>query len=100
MNIILKIPKEFEEHYNRDHFKDSLSRLVFDIRSLDDAGLYEGLAGNYEFELLEMLITAFSHSIPMSSLMGKLCLNSMYGLSAIYEDTDKVFMKEGDKNEN
>ena len=91
MNIILKIPKEFEEHYNRERFKDSLERINLDIRSLK----FEGLSGTYDYEVVEMLITAFSYSIPMSSCMGKLCLNSMYGLSAISAYTDKGFMKEG-----
>lgn len=95
MQIILTIPKEFEEHYMKDRFKDSLSRLAFDIRSLDDAGQYEGLAGNYEFETLEMLIKAFAGSFPMSSHVGKLALNSIYGTCAIYADTDNGLMKEG-----
>lgn len=99
MQIILTIPKEFEDHYKKDRFKDSLSRLVFDIRSLDDAGVYEGLAGNYEFETLEMLAKALEGSIPLTSCVGKLTLNSIYGVSAtsIYADTDNGLMKEGDK---
>ena len=98
MNIILKIPKEFEEHYNRDRFKDSLGRLVYDIRTFEEEGLYEGLAGNYEFETLEMLAKALEGSIPLTSRVGKLALNSIYGVSAtsIYADTDNVLMKEGD----
>lgn len=95
MQIILNIPKEFEEHYNRDRFKDSLSRLIFDIRSLDDAGLYEGLAGNYDFEVLEMLIKALDMSF-LSSYAAKLIMNSVYGTNAKYADTDNVLMKEGD----
>lgn len=100
MHIILNIPKEFEEHYNRDHFKDSLSRLTFDIRTFEEEGLYEGLAGNYEFETLEMLAKALERSFPLSSRVGKLALNSVYGVSAtsIYADTDNGLMKEGDKN--
>ena len=99
MNIILKIPKEFEEHYKKDHFKDSLSRLVFDIRFFESEGLYEGLAGNYEFETLEMLAKALEGSIPLTSRVGKLALNSIYGVSAtsIYADTDNGLMK-GDRS--
>ena len=67
MNIILNIPKEFEEHYNKDRFKDSLSRVAFDIRSYN----YEGLAGNYDIEALEMLIKALDRSI-LSSHVAKL----------------------------
>ena len=96
MFIVLKIPKEFEEHYNKDHFKDSLSRLAFDIRTLFNEGLYEGLAGNYDVEVLEMLNNAVVGSFPMSSHVGKLVLNSVYGISAIYAGTDNGLMKEGD----
>lgn len=53
MRIEIEIPKEFEEHFARDRFRDSLSRLRF------DAG---NLAGLYEKEVTDMLITAFSHA--------------------------------------
>ena len=76
MQIILNIPKEFEEHYNKDRFKDSLSRVAFDIRSYN----YEGLAGNYDIEALEMLIKALDRSI-LSSHAAKLIMNSVYGKS-------------------
>ena len=101
MNIILHIPKEFEEHYNKDHFKDSLSRLIFDIRTFEEEGLYEGLAGNYEFETLEMLAKALAGSFPLSSRVVKLAMNSIYGVSAttIYADTDNGLMKEREDKE-
>ena len=84
MNIILKIPKEFEEHYARDRFKDSLERVAFDVKTLK----YEGLAGNYDIEALEMLISVLNKSF-LSSHAAKLILNSVYGKSAICADTDK-----------
>lgn len=90
MQIILNIPKEFEEHYNKDRFKDSLSRVVFDIRSRN----FEGVSGNYDVEVLEMLIKVLDRSI-LSSHAAKLIMNSVYGQSAIYADTDKGLMKEG-----
>lgn len=61
MNIILKIPKEFEEHYEKDRFKDSLERVAADIRSLK----FDGLSGKYELETLEMLIKAFDKSLKL-----------------------------------
>lgn len=61
MNIILIIPKEFEEHYEKDRFKDSLERAAADIRSLN----FEGLSGKYELETLEMLIKAFDKSLKL-----------------------------------
>ena len=53
MKIEIVIPKEFEEHFKRDRFKDSLRRLKYDARL--NAGLYER-------EVADMLITAFAHA--------------------------------------
>ena len=50
MEITIKIPKEFEEHWEKDRFEDSLQRLYTDAHLL---------AGKYEKELVEMLISAF-----------------------------------------
>lgn len=50
MEITIKIPKEFKEHWEKDRFEDSLQRLYIDAHLL---------AGNYEKELVEMLISAF-----------------------------------------
>jgi hypothetical protein len=50
MTIKIEIPQEFEEHFNKDQFEDSLHRLSADIHSV---------AGNYEREVVEMLIEAF-----------------------------------------
>ena len=56
MEIKLKIPKEFEEHFNMDRFEDSLGRIHFDIKKslFSPSGLF-GLSGRYEMELAEML---------------------------------------------
>ena len=54
MWITIKIPKEFEEHFYRDNFKDSLLRLLMDAHDL---------AGNYEKETILMLIKAFKNAI-------------------------------------
>lgn len=58
MEIKIEIPKEFEEHFNRDRFKDSLERVRADIQW----GLksHSVIAGRYEMELAEMLEIAMS----------------------------------------
>jgi hypothetical protein len=50
MKLLIEIPKEFEEHFNTDRFKDSLERVRTDIQ-------YHGnpISGLYERELIEML---------------------------------------------
>lgn len=53
MKITINIPKEFEEHFKSDRFKDSLLRLCFDANCL---------AGNYEQEIVIMLINAFEYA--------------------------------------
>ena len=55
MKLIIKIPKEFEKHFEKDKFEDSLKRLK------GDAGTF-CLAGRYEIELCEMLIEAFKEA--------------------------------------
>lgn len=53
MIISLEIPKEFEEHFNMDRFKDSLERVRVDIQcGLIDHGV---IAGLYELEVIKML---------------------------------------------
>ena len=32
MRIEIEIPKEFEKHFNQDKFKDSLERIMADIK--------------------------------------------------------------------
>ena len=53
MKIIIDIPVEFEEHFNKDRFKESLDRLNADVHCL---------AGNYEKELTDMLVEAFKNA--------------------------------------
>ncbi len=52
MTISIEVPKEFEEHFNMDRFKDSLERIYGELES--DEGHYI-LAGKYELELIKML---------------------------------------------
>lgn len=53
MKIIIDIPKEFVCHFETDRFADSLERLKSDAHLL---------AGNYEKELMDMLIESFKNS--------------------------------------
>lgn len=50
MKVTIDIPEEFVSHYNDDKFGDSLQRLKSDVHLV---------AGNYEKELVDMLIKAF-----------------------------------------
>jgi len=58
MRVLINIPKEFEEHYCQDGFKDSFERLINDSYSYN-----KSLSGNYERETLKMLIDAFEKSV-------------------------------------
>ena len=61
MRIEIDIPKEFEEHFKQDKFKDSLERIMVDIwHSLEIGNCL--CAGNYEYETIEMLEKAFEDS--------------------------------------
>ena len=61
MRIEIEIPKEFEEHFKQDKFKDSLERIMADIKhSLENGDCL--CAGRYEYETIEMLEEAFENS--------------------------------------
>ena len=61
MRIEIDIPKEFEEHFKQDKFKDSLERIMADINhSLENGDCL--CAGRYEYETIEMLVKAFEDS--------------------------------------
>ena len=53
MKLTIQIPKEYEEEFAKDHFKDSLERLIADANCL---------AGKYEKETAKMLIKAFANA--------------------------------------
>ena len=53
MKIIIDIPQEFVWHFEQDRFADSLKRLKYDANLV---------AGNYEKELMDMLIEAFKNA--------------------------------------
>ena len=61
MRIEIEIPKEFEEHFKQDKFKDSLERIMVDIfHSLENGNCL--CAGRYEYETIEMLEKALENS--------------------------------------
>ena len=55
MKIEIEIPKEFEEHFNQDKFKDSFERIIADLKN-------SLCTGRYEYETIEMLEKAFENS--------------------------------------
>ena len=60
MTLFIDIPKEFVSHFEKDKFADSLERVKADIRyNLTTSNI--SLAGNYELELIKMLIEAFKN---------------------------------------
>ena len=61
MRLEIEIPKEFECHFKRDRFKDSLERIMADIEYQSDIGVTL-MSGNYEYETIEMLVNAFQNS--------------------------------------
>ena len=63
MRIEIEIPKEFEEHFKNNKFKDSFERIMADIEySLEDKNCL--CAGRCEFETIEMLKAVFENSKP------------------------------------
>lgn len=70
MQIMINIPKEFENHFNSDKFEDSLSRIKVDVLSCI-AGSFS-LSGLYEIETLDMLIKAFLNGTPIPKGHGDL----------------------------
>ena len=63
MKIEIEIPKEFEEHFKHNKFKDSFERIMADIEYfLEDKNCL--CAGRYEFETIAMLKAAFENSKP------------------------------------
>lgn len=85
MVIVLEIPKEFNAHFNEDRFTDSFARICHEIKSNN----YH-LCGNYERELIDMLIPAFQKAHVISDgerlpgpQKGKTNLSSVYGKAAL-----------------
>jgi hypothetical protein len=63
MKILIDIPKEFEQHFNEDRFKDSLERIEADIYDcINTTQNVLIISGNYELELISMFIPAFENA--------------------------------------
>ena len=80
MRIEIEIPKEFEKHFNQDKFKDSLERIMADIKHSVCL-----CSGRYEYETIEMLQKAFENSkqaYPVEKVVEKL-KETMQDLSVI-----------------
>ena len=62
MVLKIKIPKEFEKHFNMDRFKESLERISADIHFelFNKSNSRIMLSGRYEMELAEMLRDSMS----------------------------------------
>ena len=60
MDIVIKIPKEFEKDFNEDRFEDCLARVASDIEAFGFR-----LAGRYEQETITMLREAFKNGKPL-----------------------------------
>lgn len=64
MKIAIDIPKEFEKHFNNDRFEDSLKRIEADVHDCinETAQNVPAISGNYELELIDMIIEAFKNA--------------------------------------
>lgn len=63
MQLLIELPKEFEEHFDFDKFQDSFMRICGDINEIRKSHSKEGpslgLSGKYEHELVDVLKTSF-----------------------------------------
>lgn len=62
MIISIKIPKEFEEEFDKDRFDDSLARVMADLRAFVRINGGYGLSGKYEQEVIAMLRSALKEA--------------------------------------
>ena len=80
MRIEIDIPKEFEEHFKQDKFKNSLERIMVDIKhSLENGDCL--CAGRYEYETIKMLEEALENS------------NTAYNVNKVFKELNKLDVK-------
>ena len=80
MRIEIDIPKEFEEHFKQDKFKDSLEKIMVDIwHLLENKNCL--CANNYEYETIKMLEEALEYS------------KSAYDVDKVVEGLNKLDVK-------
>lgn len=77
--IVLKIPKEYEQDFNKDKFRECFMRVLIDC----EAWNYTGVSGNYEHETLEMLLDAFNEAVVLPKGHGRLIDADALPLNAI-----------------
>lgn len=85
MEIVIKIPMKFENHFNSDRFEDSLARVASDIESFG----FE-LAGRYEKEMITMLREALKDSVIIPKGHGK--------LKDVDDLLDRIGLEDNDSN--
>lgn len=72
VKLLIELPKEFEEHFAMDKFKDSFMRICGDIKEVvlshSKPGPSLGLSGNYEKELVDVLANAFENAVDLAKL--------------------------------
>ena len=80
MRIEIDIPKEFEEHFKQDKFKDSLEKIMVDIwHLLENKNCL--CANNYQYETIKMLEEALEYS------------KSAYDVDKVVEGLNKLDVK-------
>lgn len=96
MQIIINIPKEFENHFNSDRFEDSLQRVRFDIHKAIIAKK-DILSGNYEIEILDMLTETFLKGKPLPKGHGDLIYRK--SAEAIFKNARKALYEQSRKEQ-
>lgn len=87
MRIEIEIPKEFERHFAEDRFKDSLERIMADIKhSLRNGDCL--CSGRYELETIEMLSNAFEKSRPVYKTQEEKDTKEEYNAIMLKENED------------
>lgn len=82
MKIQITIPKEFEDHFYKDRFCESLRRLSADAHLV---------AGKYERETAEMLVTALKEAEPVyPKPLCEVCENLEDG-DILYQRSDRNY---------
>lgn len=91
MDIVFRIPKKFEKHFNSDRFEDSLQRARVDIHK-SIIGNKSVLSGKYEIETLDMLTEAFLNSTPLPQGHGRLIDVSKIDEDRIERDNPIIYL--------
>lgn len=87
MELLIKIPQEFEQHFKQDAFEDSLHRLSADAHLM---------AGIYEQETAKMLRDSFKNAVPIpphGRLIDENMLLCFLGENIIYDSYGRTIAK-------